>query len=355
MKNGEKPRDSYLQKIPIDRMPRKDKKRYNDDKEDPGSCCYCLKSFETLPKFLRHVSHSKLCLEAHDPDVIHELKKKSQLKSKRKWYHKKEASRKSKNPTKPKTNQLFQGKCWRPTNKMKRSDRGKSFHALLLEIFEGSSEKTVRSKLQDLSKVDPISGVKTYAFDESMDKAFKEESITSIFRVINDEKETLRRSGNVKARDQYDNEDFVLEKAFQRIENCFQVSYDRLLVSVADNWIEGIFRDMADGLFDYTWNHGLSHFYDQKIFKETTETAQDNALDKIFNHLIFDENYFMVDVDNLPIKLASIYETILIEEFKRLSNENGFATLVESFLEEKWIRKFKKFGLKYEIIADENK
>ena len=64
------------------------KRRYNDDKEDPGTCGFCKKSFETLSKFLRHVSHSKLCLEDYDPTVIKSLKEKSRLKSKRKWFHK---------------------------------------------------------------------------------------------------------------------------------------------------------------------------------------------------------------------------------------------------------------------------
>ena len=64
------------------------KTRHNDEKEEPGSCCFCKKRFETLAKFLRHVSHSKLCLNAHDPDIIHHLKEKSRKKSKRKWYHK---------------------------------------------------------------------------------------------------------------------------------------------------------------------------------------------------------------------------------------------------------------------------
>ena len=103
-------------------------------------------------------------------------------------------------------------------------------------------------------------------------------------------------------------------------------------------------------MFDYTWNHALSHFYNNEKLIETTERAQDNALDKIFNSLIFDEHYFSEDINiySLETKLASIYENILKEEFKRISDTNGFSAMVGSFVKEKWIRKFNKFGMDYE-------
>ena len=213
---------------------------------------------------------------------------------------------------------------------------------------------TIKSKLQQHSKIDSISGVKSYAFDESMDAAFKEEYINGDFASIRDETQVALRSlSTVSDRALYESEDFILQKAFEKIEGRFQYTYERKEVSVANNWIESIFGDMVDGLFDYTFNHGLSHFYDQKILRETTETAQDNAFDKIFNCLIFDEEYFPENTGCFQTRLTSVYGNIFKEEFQRLSSDNGFAKLVESFLEEKWIRKFNKFGLDYEL--NENK
>ena len=125
------------------------------------------------------------------------------------------------------------------------------------------------------------------------------------------------RSSNIALLDQYENETFLLEKAFQYMEKRFVTEYEQTQTSAANNWAEGIFWDMAANLFDYTWNHALSHFYNNEKLIETTERAQDNALDKIFNSLIFDEHYFSEDINiySVETKLASIYENILKEEF----------------------------------------
>ena len=326
------------------------KTRHNDEKEEPGSCCFCKKRFETLAKFLRHVSHSKLCLNAHDPDIIHHLKEKSRKKSKRKWYHKK----KTIPVIASKTNQ-FKGKTWRSSNAMKNSDRGKAFYALLTNVFE-DSERMVRLKLQKLSKVESIAGVNSFAFDESMDAVFNG-FVFNVFGVhINEELNSALRSSDIATLNQYENETFLLEEAFKRMEKWFVKEYEQKKISVAENWIAGIFSDMSDDLFQYTWNHSLSHFYNHHKLVEATNIAQDNALDKIFNSLIFDEqfeHFFSEDIkDNwqsycLEEKLASVYVNTLKEEFKTISDENGFSAMVVSFVEEKWIRKFRKFGLKY--------
>ena len=57
-----------------------------EDIEDPENCKQCLKTFENLQKFLMHVTQSKACLGAHDPQLIKSLKRKSRIRTKRNWY-----------------------------------------------------------------------------------------------------------------------------------------------------------------------------------------------------------------------------------------------------------------------------
>ena len=123
-----------------------------DDKKEPGSCCHCKKSFDTLSGFLRHVSHSKLCLEDHDPALIEELRQKSNKKSKRKWFR---INRKS--PQKQETFRLYRGiKIKIETNQnhsnksekcnlyasidMRSSDAGKGFYKFFKDIYDSFEE-----------------------------------------------------------------------------------------------------------------------------------------------------------------------------------------------------------------------
>ena len=56
------------------------------EEKDPGTCGFCKKSFEYLSTFIRHVTHSKLCLEYHDPDFIEKIKRQSRLNSRKRWF-----------------------------------------------------------------------------------------------------------------------------------------------------------------------------------------------------------------------------------------------------------------------------
>ena len=45
------------------------------DEDISGACIYCDKVFGNTAKFLRHVSHSKLCYEAHGANVIDNIRR----------------------------------------------------------------------------------------------------------------------------------------------------------------------------------------------------------------------------------------------------------------------------------------
>ena len=55
------------------------------DEDKPGSCRHCRKCFDTTAKWIRHVTHNKVCLAAHDPEIVNEIKRESRLRTKRLW------------------------------------------------------------------------------------------------------------------------------------------------------------------------------------------------------------------------------------------------------------------------------
>ena len=328
------------------------KTTYNEEEEDIRSCCFCKKNFDTLSKFLKHVSHSKLCLEAYDQEVIEQLKTKSKLKSKRKWYHKNsghEGNEKKKKTTaqEKSTEQAKPKKPSHATLKMKNSDGGRALHSLLLEIF-GDFEKTARSKLKHFSEIDSISGVNSYAFDKAMDLVFNE-YVESIFYILDDEKRQSVRSGTIKEMTEFEDDSFVMQKACNYLEKRFETAYENKQAESEKSWIDKTFFEISDGLFTYSWNDGICEYYNHDKFNEAIKKAQDIALDKIFFELIVTEGYFdeCKSDGSLEFKMESAYRRILNEEFRNTADENGFASEFKDFVEKKWMRKFNKLNLNY--------
>ena len=56
------------------------------EEEKPGACKHCRKQFDYMSSFIRHVTHSKLCLETYDPEFIDRIKRESQLSSKKRCF-----------------------------------------------------------------------------------------------------------------------------------------------------------------------------------------------------------------------------------------------------------------------------
>ena len=62
---------------------------YITEEKEPGTCGFCRKQFQFLSSFIRHVTHSKLCLEYHDrddPEFIEKLKRRSRLETKKRYF-----------------------------------------------------------------------------------------------------------------------------------------------------------------------------------------------------------------------------------------------------------------------------
>ena len=297
---------------------------YNDDKEDPGSCCFCKKSFDTLSKFLRHVSHSKLCLEHHDPLLIKRWKEMSKLKSKRKWFHKnsnaKEEEQKKKSPTKEAKAKVN----WYASNKMKQSDGGRGFYKLFEEIFE-DCEKIVKSEMVKHYNHCPI--WKELAIDATMDWVFG--NFEATYHQLTHEYPLQEP-------------DFVLDKAFEKLQSKFDEFVERDFERSRENWVVGAHDDMNTNLFHYSWTKALCDFYYDERFIAATKNAQDKALDTLFLNLIVTEGYFPDDVSEqeLESNMVKVYTNLMEGEFVTQSNENGLSTELKKLMEKKWERKF---------------
>ena len=317
-----------------------------DDKKEPGSCSYCKKSFDNLSGFLRHVSHSKVCLEDHDPELIEELRQKSRQKSKRKWFH-----RNPKAPQKEETYRFHRGiKIKIKTNpkhpdnpkksktyasiEMRSSEAGKVFYKFFRDIYDGFDD-VVKSKLEHLVQSD--SQIKTWVFDEVMDDFFNKEFEETYI--------------SLDEQNDYDgNADAILEKTFDILKSKFDVVYAKDLKKGQENWAISTQFDMQINLFHLSWHKALCDYYNDERFIEATRTAQDYAMDKIFLKLLPTEDYFEYEEgkdDDLEAKMSNVYSTIFKEEFIKICFDFGFEAELKTFMEKKWERKFKKFGLKY--------
>ena len=299
------------------------KRRYNDDKEHPGTCGFCKKSFETLSKFLRHVSHSKLCLEDYDATVIKSLKEKSRLKSKRKWCHK-NSNTKEKKVKKSPIKEMQGKEKWYASNKMKQSDGGRGFYKLFEGIFD-ECEKIVKSEMVKHYNHCPI--WKELAIDATMDWVFG--NFEATYHQLTHEYP-------------FQEPDFVLDKAFEKLQSKFDEFVERDFERSRENWVVGAHNDMNTNLFHYSWTKALCDFYYDERFIAATKNAQAKALDTLFLNLIVTENYFQDDIDEreLEAKMIKVYTKLVEEEFVDQCNENGLSNELKRYMEKKWERKF---------------
>ena len=300
------------------------KRRYNDDKEDPGTCGFCKKSFETLSKFLRHVSHSKLCLEDYDATVIKSLKEKSRLKSKRKWFHKNSNTKGEKGKKSP-TKEIQGKEKWYASNRMKQSDGGRGFYKLFEGIFD-DCEKVVKSEM--VKHYNSSSILKELAFDDTMELFFGEKFEATYHQLIHEYP--------------FQEPDFVLDKAFEKLQSKFDEAVKENFEKSQENWVLGTHDDMNTNLFHYSWNKALNDYYNDERFIAATKNAQAKALDTLFLNLIVTENYFQDDIDEreLEAKMIKVYTKLMEEEFVNQSNENGLSEELKRYMEKKWERKF---------------
>ena len=301
------------------------KRRYNDDKEDPGTCTFCKKSFDTLSKFLRHVSHSKLCLEQHDPLLIQRLKEKSRLKSKRKYSRKNSNAKKEEEKKKSPAKEVKTTVKWYASNKMKNSDGGRGFYKLFEEIFD-DCEKIVKSEMEKHYNQRPI--YKEIAIDDTMDNIFGK-SFEATYHQLTHEYP-------------FEKPDFVLDKTFEKLQSKFDEAVKQNFEESRENWVIGAHDDMNTNLFHYSYNKGLADYYNDERFIAATKNAQAKALDVIFLNLIVTENYFQDDINDtqLEAKMIKVYGKLVEEEFVKQSNENGLSNELKKYLEKKWERKF---------------
>ena len=325
------------------------KRRYQeeDKKEDPGTCSYCRKSFDTLSTFLRHVTHSKLCLADHDPATIKYLKEKSRLKSKRKTFHKKSyenSKMRESKKIKLEKNKSSGEKIQPPhppqqlyaSIEMRQSDAGKVFYKIFEAVYDNVGVM-VKSKLQKHAQEDEY--IKTRVLDDVMDLFFNEEfDRTRTSLVISGGYDRIWSDGDAR-----------LIKTFEVLESKFDAYYAKELMEAQENWVLVTHFEMNTNLFHYSWHKALCDYYTDERFIEATKAAQDYAIDKVLGQLTTEEHfeYHEGNDDDLEAQFSKAYMAIFKLEFERFCCDFGFQTELKTFMEKKWERKFKKSHLQY--------
>ena len=111
-----------------------------------------------------------------------------------------------------------------------------------------------------------------------------------------------------------------------------------------------MFYDMNTNLFHYSWHKALCDYYNDGRFVEAARVAQDYAMDKVFFDLLPTEGYFEYEKGKdgvLEDKFSKAYLAIFKEEFGNFCYDLGIESELKTFMEQKWERKFRKFGLQY--------
>ena len=298
--------------------------------DEAGSCTYCKKRFDNFAQFLRHVSHSKLCLDAHDPFVIEKIKRKSRLRSKAKWNLKnknrlKEERKRKRSDT---TDQQSKSSSYITVGE-KKSFRGKMFY----KVFDATYDLQVQlaeTRIEELSKRRKLShGLKMELMDDALEYAFKSTDI--VFEELS-----------------VDSEEKTLVDVFELLELKFKNKFDEECSEQIKLWTENRLYDVTDGLFSSTLDGAYRNFFRTNEFNSLLQTIESSALDKLFLDIIQTDS-FTYD-DKAPHKFEDMLESRFVkeckEEAKNHLNETGLQSNLQSYLIKAFTKRFLKEGLK---------
>ena len=327
--------DSSSDELSNDETSNNDSLKKNDE---AGSCTYCQKRFDSYSKFLRHVSHSKLCLEAHNPDVIERIKRKSNLRNKRKWY------KKNKEKVKELKQKVKESKQMKSNNEEskdtadtyitvgeKKSFHGKCFYNIFEMIYDEQVQKA-RERMEVLTERRTLSeGLKMELMDDALDFAFgcAEDAFNDMPIYFCEER--------------------ILNQAFLRLEVKFQDKYKEECSDQKETWKENQMYDVTDDLFHSALSRAYRNFFRKVKFRDTMKNAEDRALDRLFFEEI-DSEKFTFDEDRpfeFESALADRFKVLWAEDSKTTFKDSGlqhdFEALMEKILKQRFYDKELKF------------
>ena len=271
-----------------------------EDKGPGGTCTHCLKSFDNLQTFLRHVTHSKACLDAHSPGCIEKLKRESRLRSRKSWYQRYKGTCKEyrenvkKVSGKPKNYYI-------PVAE-KRTPAGKAFSENFQGIFQ-SSWKKVEKMIETISSQRNLEDeLRDKITNEALDFVFSHDFLRGMF-----------------------DKDFEsFEPVFDAMEKEFELFYKRGDEKASKRWADDLSYDMGDGLYHYSLDRAFRNFFREEKFKTAFAKAEEQEKSS-----------------QLPIN----------DGLGQICKENGLQLELQSFLNKILQNQFTKFNLSFKEKA----
>ena len=309
--------------------------------DDGGTCAHCKRSFDNLSHFIRHVTHSKACKANYDPRAIESFKKTSRKITKQKWYHHRAHGSHSKSFNEERKQRREKDKkIYYLPNNIKHSECGRAFESLFKAVFDNCLEE---AKLMIEKQCNEQKSLMEEAFDEAMDTTFGLKQYDCPHSAI------ISAELQLEARKIEDNEEQILEAAFQYLETNFNWRRGKILDDKRGKWKDYKFTDVSFNLFPTALNKAFLSCYDKFEFKSLYERAIDNTLDMIFLTLITTEGYFdYKGDDDLDSKMSNAYWSVMKVEVKKLFDENTeLQTAMKTVMEDILKKQFESYDLTY--------
>ena len=264
----------------------------NNDKGPGGYCDHCLRSFENLQQFLRHVSHSKTCLAEHDPDVIESLKRESRLRTKKNWYQRnKDDQMMKKNNVKKAT-----GKSYYIPVEEKATKEGVSFSRNLKRIYEECSERAC--------KMVSTYSAKSKKLQENLQEGLIEKVLDHVFE------ELLFKDCNEFK------DDGSCDSIFVYLENKFHQEIAARLDQCKENWTDNTLHDIRDRLYEYALRRAFFKFFREDKFKNAFKIAEGICQSNDFSSLDTEVEKACRE-NGLQEEMKTFMETIFVNRFRK--------------------------------------
>ena len=287
-----------------------------------GACINCDKDFDNTSKFLMHISHSKLCYEAHDPKIIDNIRREARLRSKRKWFAQNWESR-----IKGERKAAYQaGKKpkYVPAS-TKKSKYGMVYSSLVKNIY-GLQMKEVKQRLESIFLRD--NEYKNMVNVEALEFVFNDD----IFNILKGPLPPYAADGPT-----------IFEHAFCKLEKAFSDKFEKEYADFLDNWGRRNFAKITENLLEFIQDKAFKTCYYIEGFKSLYARSSDAALDKVFFELIMKEEYFPDDNEELEVMMSKVFARVLNEEVLRLAEETEEFSKIENLVKTVVEKRFKSF------------
>ena len=271
------------------------------------TCENCHRPFKAESSLLRHISHRETCKDYYGKERLDDVKKASNLISKRKWKKAHSSELKSKYKKDEKLAKKTT-KRYVKSDVGKSTPAGKSFTVFYENVYYEAIGKIEEDKLQGAA----YDAVYNFAWDSAIDLTMKSDDYVKTFEANINYKvdEGIR-----------EDVDIGLE-----LEKAFDTSFDRLFESEInksmDNWVSARRFD----IYQKCWHQGerrvFSNFFEE--FKNDLYiTLSSKAIDLAFSAL--DDNIEYSDID---WELDRTYRVELKQLVEESSENSNFSRIV---------------------------